>query len=370
MSYTSTAAFRRAILTSHNVASGCDLYPAAGPAIYGIPVVGGHVRIDNSASERRTTAIDLAGADLIPEGALNPLSPYGAEVRPWRGITYPDGSTEIMPLGVFRISTVSVKDDGTPSLSIEGSDRSRPLSRNKFVDPYVVPAGRNYATAIGELVQNRMPGVDMALAETAETTPLLVYDTEDDPWDHILEMAKAIGFEALFDADGQFVLRPQPDPSDDQPLARFVEGADSVLLSLDRGISDDPGYNGVVMRAESTTLPAPLRSVVWDLDPTSPTFADGPYGRVPAFQSSPYIATQTACDAAARAWLVKNLGGTDSITLSAVPDPSLDASDVAVVRRAASKVDQASVIEALTIPLEVDSDMSVTLRTRQLLVAS
>jgi hypothetical protein len=366
--YETSAAFRIKVLESHEVASGCDLYPANGVPIFGLPVTGGEVRVDNTASERRTVDLDVASADLVPSDARDPLAPYGSEVRPWRGVRLDDGSLEIKPLGVFRITDADIRDDGVPGLSIKGSDRSRPVARNAFIDPWIIPANLNYVTAIGNMLADRLPGVDMTLAETAEVSPLLVFDIEDDPWSALQKMAAAFGHIVLFDADGNFVLRPQPDPSDDQPVAAFVEGAGSTLLSVDRSLSDEPGYNGVVMAAESTTLRQPIRAVVWDMDPDSPTYALGPYGKVPAFQTNQFITSQTGADAAARAWLIRNLGGTDTITLTAIPNPALDADDVVTARRLAAGVDQVGIVQALTMPLDVASSMSVTLRARQLLV--
>lgn len=367
--FTTSAEFRGAVFHSYTAVSGADLYPAIGDTLYDLPVTDGEVRVDASAAVRRVlNNLQIASPDLLPSDAKNPAAPYGSEIRPWRGIRFPNGHIEKVPLGVFRITDADINDDGTPGLVVNGSDRSRVISRNRFTQPYVIAAGQNYATAIGTLVSDRLPGADILLADTDETTPLLVFDVEDDPWTHLQDMAKSFGHECLFDANGTFVLRPQTDPSDEQPVAWYAEGVNSVLLSIDRSLSDEPGYNGVLMRAESTTLPQPIQSLIWDMDPSSPTFADGPYGRVPAFQTSPYINSQTACDTAARAWLVRNIGGTDNVSFSIVPNPALDAGDVVGISRQLAHLERAGVVESLSVPLSATESMALTMRSRQLLV--
>lgn len=375
---------------SHTVISRADLYPAAGPPIFGLPITAGSVAVDATSNVRRTLDCQIADqtGQFTPSNVYAVAAPYGAIIRPWRGILYPDGTSELLPLGVFRISSLEVTDDGAPTLKITGSDYSRTVARNRFVDPYVISAGQNYATAIATLADNRLPGLDQDLDTTAEVTPLIVIDAQEDPWQHLQDMAAAFGFEVFYDQDGGFVLQAQHDPTDDQVQIVYASGEDvatltaaadgtatslpaaAVLLDLDNTYTDEPGFNGVVMAAESTTLPTPLRTVLFDMDPTSPTYSQGPYGQVPDFQSSPFITSQAACDAAAAAWLRKHIGGTNDLSFSIIPDPSLDAGDVIRIKRSGSNIDTIGVVGGLTIPLAVAEKMAVTLRSRLPLVTA
>lgn len=375
---------------SHTVISRADLYPVAGPPIFGLPITAGNVTVDSTSNVRRTLDCEIADqtGQYTPSDVFAVAAPYGAIIRPWRGILYPDGTSELLPLGVFRISSLEVTDDGVPALKISGSDYSRTVARNKFIDPYVITAGQNYATAIATLADDRLPGLDQNLDSTAEVTPLIVIDAQEDPWQHLQDMAAGFGFEVFYDQDGGFVLQQSHDPTDDQVQLVYASGEDAavltaaddgsatslpaaaVLLDTDETYSDEPGFNGVVMVAESTTLPTPFRTVLWDMDPTSATYSQGPYGQVPDFQSSPFITSQAACDAAAAAWLKKHLGGTDDVSFSIIPDPSLDAGDVIRIKRSASNLDTIGVITGLTIPLAVTDKETVTLRSRLALVSS
>lgn len=388
--YTVSTKWQRSIRESHTVIFRADIYPAGGPPIVGVPIVAGSVQVDATAAVRRTlqscVLADPTG-QLIPIDATSALAPYGSMIRPYRGIQYPDGSTELMPLGVFLITDADASNRGTPTLTVEGSDFSWAVARNKFTDPYVIGAGQNYGDAIAALADNRHGGDTQLITPTEQTTPLIVIDVQEDPWQHLADMAGGFGFEVLYDQDGAFVLRRVHDPTDDQIVVAFATGdnpltmlgllstssglpAAANLVDTDRKLSVDPGYNGVVMVAESTTLPTPLRTVLFDMDPASPTYALGPYGMVPAFQSSPFITTQDGCDAAATAWLSKNLGGTEDVTFDIIPDPALDADDVVRVIDDRIKLDTIGVIQSLTIPLSITDSMPITLRPRQILVTS
>lgn len=385
--------WKKAIRSSHTVVSYVDVYPwqpGAAP-FYGVKVLSGGVTVDSTSSVRRTLdcvlAQDTAGR-LIPSTVFSPTAPYGSWARPFRGIQYPDGTVEVMPLGWFRITQAENDDAGAgPGIHLTGSDKSEPVSANIFTDPYVIGAGQNYATAIATLADNRHPGDVQTIMATDQITPLIVIDVGEDPWQHLTDMANSFGGECFYDQIGGFVLRLQPDPTVDLVTATYAAGEDlatlsmsdgagvtlgaaAVLLETDHILSTQPGYNGVVMTAESTTLPAPLRTVLFDVDPTSPTYSLGPYGKRPSVQSSPYITSQQSCDAAARAFLIKNIGGTEPVTFAIIPDPALDADDVARVVRTSSGLDITGVIQSMTIPLTISERQDITLRPRQSLVVA
>ena len=104
----STVAFRAAVASSHSIATQVLVGPWSG-ALTDISayVLDGEVSVDRTRAQRRTCSLtigDVSGG-LIPRFASDTLAPTAAQyLRPYRGVTFPDGSTELMPLGVFRIS--------------------------------------------------------------------------------------------------------------------------------------------------------------------------------------------------------------------------------------------------------------------------
>jgi hypothetical protein len=320
--------------------------------------------------------LEQLAASLVPKQPSDTFAPYGNILRPWRGIrvpgaTYSDSfDTDIYywPLGVFRLASASITDDGVPKLSITAYDHSRTIARNKITQPWIVAAGTNYGDAITALCQDRLPGLQALPHGVIDLTPQIIVDPETDPWKTVTDWAAAIGYEVYIDVYGQLVIQAEPDPSTDPVTWTYQDGtldANAVLLSVDRSMNDEPGYNGVVLMSESTTIPVPIRVEVWDNNPSSPTYYLGPYGKVPKFVSNPLVTTTTQGTAAATAELLKSAGGTEQASFAIVPNPAHEAGDVVRVVRPLSRTDRVGVIDSMTIPLDVKSAMSIQTRERR-----
>lgn len=373
---------------THNIAVLGQVYAGADPdrVLYdGLPVLSGNVTVDAYAPIRRTLDLTLVDDDdrfadaarRITPGAVGDLfSPYGSMVRIQYGVEVPGytgpfgDSYAWFEQGWFRIAQTGVKGDGT--VRITASDLSRTVARAAPVVPLVVPAGTLSTTAIVTVIAGGLPPAiaqrtcyDLAqVVPSGEVTPLVVLDVRADRWVEATRMAAAIGYEVFFGEDSGLVLRPVPDLTSQEPAVRFVEGETAALLEADRELSDDPGYNGVVLDAEATNLPVPLRSIVWDTDPDSPTYHLGPYGQVPRFVTSPYVATQAQADAAARAELTKWLRRTDRTQIAVIPDPALQVQDVSEIRRTRSGIDDLYRTDRQVLPLGETDAMTLTCRPR------
>lgn len=355
-------------------------------------ILGGDVTIDRTAQFRRSCKIEVApyGAPgeltavediqqmsetLIPKDGNDAFAPYGNKIRLWYNIqvigytNLIDGS-QMYPfsLGVFRISTVDIDDSGVPKLIIMAYDESRTISRNKLATPWIVAAGTNYGDAIIALCQDRLPGLQAKPHTITTTTPQIILDPESDPWKSVTEWAAACGSVVYLDRDGYLTIQDEPDPETDPVVWTYDDGGsnpNAVLLSVGRGMSDEPGYNGIIMTSESNTLASPIRVELWDDDPDSPTFARGPYGKIPYFESNPLLVDSTQASAAAAAKLLQIMGGTESVTFGAVPNPAHEPGDVVRVIRPLSLTDSTAVIDSLVIPLDAGNAMTVRTRERR-----
>jgi hypothetical protein len=305
------------------------------------------------------------------------MAPYGNIIRAWYGIeipglgTPPPGDPDGMyywDLGAFRISSVDVSDDGAPKMSITGYDHSRTISRQKTTEPWIVAAGTNVGDAIVALALDRLPQMDWVPHDITATMPQTILDPEADPWQACQDWAQAIGYEVYFNAYGQLVLKAEPDPLNDPVVWTYQDGTldpNAVLLSVNRGMSDDPGYNGVILTSESNTFGAPARVEFWDDDPSSPTYAQGPYGRVPYFMTSSLYVDSEQFAKMAYAQLLKVMGGTETMDFAIVPNPAHEAGDLVRVVRPLSRADTTSIIDSFSIPLGVTSPMTIRTRERR-----
>jgi hypothetical protein len=360
-----SSAYADLIGSSHTVVTKADLM-LDGAVIYpDLPVTGGQVTVDRTAQVLRVASISLVDVygDLVPDSPFQSLTPYGTEVKLYRGLQLLDGTPELIPLGVFRLSQTSIKDNSGALIDLSASDRSRTISRTKFTGTYAIRAGTNVADAVASLVQNRLPNVPMNITGTSHVTPALSYDAQADPWsDAIQTLATSIGFDAYFDVEGVFTFEPTADPSKQVPVLQLIEGPENVVTEIDTAYDDDPGYNGVIITGESTTNTTPAYGEAWDLNPESPTYFLGQYGRVPRFETSKTVTTNDQAQAMAAGLLLRELGVTVQREITMVPNPALEPADVVHLSRAASKVDENVVLDYFTIPLTVQGMM--TCRTR------
>jgi hypothetical protein len=359
--YAVTARFLEALRHSHNVRVQVDAYRAGVLIQADLPVAAGAVTIDGSSEVRRQLDLSVADPGLAPAAGdtTGPLTPYGTELFVRRGITFPDGSTEWVPQGWFRVQSVS-GSLAPEVLKVQGVDRSRTVADARFLTPTQSVTTNTIPNEIKRLVQGAIPGATF-IDRTGSTasTPELVW--EQDRWAAINDLATAIGAECFFDADGACVLRPVP--SIDSPVSWYVDAGESgVLIGGSKQTSRDTTYNGVVASGERTDNTSPYTATVTDNNPSSPTYWLGPYGQVPYFYSSPIITSLAGAQSAATGLLARTKGLTRSVSLSAVPNPALEPGDVIQVVFP-DRTYERHVVDSLTIPLDPGEAMPIGTRS-------
>lgn len=361
--YSRSAAFDTAIRSSHTVVITADVLLGGVVVVSNLPVVSGSVEVDGTAAVRRRCSLSLVDADgSLTRSTTAPLSPYGREIRIRRGLRLANGTIETLAIGTFRISTVSVDDSGgTRNVTVSGFDRARSISRARFETPYTIAAGTNYATAIQTLIQSRAPSVPVEFDVTTATTPLLVFDQGADPWQTAVDMAASIGCDLYFDPTGKCIMTRT---SEQQTISwDYGAGSNAVVLSVDDTLSDEPGYNGVVVDGEPAGAP-PVHAVVYDTDVSSPTYSLGPYGKVPRFYRSQFITSDPQASAAAAGLLIRERGGTEALKFSAIPHPAHEVGDLVRVADNKLGIDGNYLLESFTLPLGTEP-MSCTTRKRR-----
>lgn len=364
---TVTAAFDEAVRTSHRIAVQATVTDSTGTETT-VPVIDGTVTLDQTAAIRGrcdVTLVDDGTLGLVPTASSSLLAPYGNELRLARGITYPDGTTETIGLGVFRIQDAEITDDpGGVQIRVAGLDRAARITDARFEEPYNVASGTNYATAILTVIQAAYPDVTYDLTSTPLTTPALIAQEGDDRWKFATDMATAVAMRLYFDGDG--TLRLVPDSLGD-PVATISEGQDGVLVTASRRWTREGTYNRVIATGENTSETAPARGVATDDNPLSPTYYYGPFGRVPRFYASPFITTDAQAAGAAQKLLNDQLGTSEQVSFGSLVLPHLEPGDTVTVTRVRSGINEAHILDSLTLPLSPEGTMSGQTRARQVL---
>jgi hypothetical protein len=300
---------------------------------------------DETQSPRWTCSVTVesqgVGIDnLVPQvdgDLLHPLT--GNELRIFSGYQWSDGTSEVVPCGVYRMSRPAITDDGSKvEIVITGNDRAFEISRRSWVVPYVISGAPTYDVAIQALINDRFPGLTYNFQPTTNTVPDITFGTTGmtspvDPMGDAIQLATANGTEVFFDDAGVCILRVVPDPTTAPVTLNFTEGPNCTVNEGERVLDESQTYNGVVATSSAAGIAFPVQEVVWVTDPDSP-LNPATFGYVPYFYTSPLITTSAQAIAAATSILQTLLTAYDNLSTSVVMNASLRAGDCNGVTRA------------------------------------
>lgn len=354
-----SAAFLAAVRGSHRIASRARIITpgatGADPAGTDLRIVDGTVTLDAGADVRGS--LDLVVTERWPAGDTTAdLVPYGTELAVSRGILFGNGAIQRAPLGIYRVITVEQEDAPDGPLRITAQDRTAGLVDARMLTPVSYAATATYSAVVTGLVQAVYPGqlIEWDDATDVETIGRRTV-VEEDRYAFLRDLVTSLGKVMFFDYRGILVIRDPPDPT--VAVWDVDAGANGVLVSASRALTREGVYNAVVASGEALDDAAPPLGVAYDTDPTSVTYWDGPFGKVPRFYSSPLITTNAQALKAAQTMLTEALGLPYSVDFSAIPNPALEPLDVVRVTyppdlRQHPRVRQEThVLDSLTIPL-------------------
>ncbi len=320
-------------------------------AVVDIPherVASGSVAITAAQGVRRTLTLSVVNTGI--EWAA--LEPAGAWLSVSRGPLFWSGA-EYLPMGRFRVD-------------VEAMDYSDGLINLTCPDRWVVIQESTFETAerpradtfIHEIVRLLQPGGTAVRVLTSRDAPLpragIVYTDSREA--AIYGLAQVVGVDVAYAADGVAEIRDLP--THPRAVAWMVDhGQNGVLVSVDRSRTRQYSFNRITVVASSTSGAAPfLKFTVEDLDPTSPTFVNGPFGAKPKRISSDLVTSSQQAKAMATAALPRFIGLQSQVTWTAIGHPALDVLDsVGVVFGAQpgmNRVAEAHVLDTLTQPLD------------------
>ncbi len=276
--YPVSDAFREAIVSCDQRAVVRVVVELDGSELGVLPLTGGAVDCDGTRDGALRPCRSPSRRIPTPSIGWRPPAPRSSSPA---GIL-PDGTEELVPLGVFVLDAdLEESDDGT--ISVSAGDRSRRISRARWIDPYVVAAGTPVGEAVADLLRACWPDcpIGSTLAAADKTTGArLAYlgGADSDPWKDARAVAASAGLDLYFDGEGTAQVRDTPDPESDPACWTYFAGEDGVVLRRTRKAILTQQYNGVVVTAEGSGVAVPLRGEAWDDDPNSPTYAYGPDG--------------------------------------------------------------------------------------------
>lgn len=348
--------FLQRLAESHTVATRVQLFLTDGQ-VADLAHTGGSVTVDRGQSIRRTCTVTGCDVSLIPRSPSDQLATYGARLRLARGVDYGDGTSELVPLGVFRLDAVD-GDLGQGPVTLQGKDLSAIVADDRFTAPYT--ATGTVVSAVTALVVRSIPDAAVITDTVDAAIGRRTFDVEGDPWAAVQEIAAVAGAVVYPNADGVFVIAALPDLLTTEPVWAVEATEGGVYISGTRAMTSDNVFNGVLARGENTAdNVAPVSYLATDNDPNSPTYWGGPFGRRPMFYSSSTLITLGACTQAATLKLAAakspNAGG----NFSSLPNPALEAGDVLRVLHE-DGTRELHQVAAFTVPLDLGGDFPIS----------
>lgn len=325
------------------------------PSGYEIPIISGEVRADASADIRSSLTLTTSGDGTWPHEQDDLLAPYGNEIWVERGLDFGNGVREIVGLGYHRIDTTSQSQGPDGEISITASDRMAGIIDARLVVPVQFVSGTSLANAFDVLVHEVYPDAVIVYDFDAEDSTFTTsHIAEEDRYGFLNDLARSRGKIMYWDYKGQ--LRVESPPNPDTPVYQVASGAHGVLIEISRNLTRQGVYNAVVVNGETPTDLPPVQAIVYDNNPESPTYWDGPFGHVPRFYYSSFITTVAAAFSAGESLLQQAIGLPYNIDFQSIVNPALEPYDP--IRITAPDRTDIHVIDSITIPLMAERPLA------------
>lgn len=347
--------FLNALTYPHQMTVRAELY-YEGSLVAEVPIISGSVQGDRNSVVRRQLDAEV-DPRLIPRDLASRLTPYGSTIRVWRGIRFPNGVVEDVAVFYGRVNALEF---GRLQNRLRASDLASFISDARFEAPYTATKGMTVVNQMKALITDVLPNATFTITTTANqtiTTPATWDRERGEALDHL---AATINCEWWAGPDGSFHIEPLPVLSEADPSWTLDGGETGVTISAVTQLDRAGVYNAVVVNGEPPDGTVPVRSVVRDVNPNSVTRWGGPFGKVPRFFASQFIYTQAQADKVAADMLADAIAGTQSVNISATPNPRLDVGAVVdVVNSGMSGWDGFYFVKSFTLPLVADQAMSL-----------
>lgn len=365
------AQYRDALTRPYTVYNRIDVLDRNGSVLQsGLPFIDGSVRatLNSRVARVLTLTVDKSWFPFQSNGAVDTgglLTPFGNRIKAYRGIVYGDGSLASFPVFYGRIETVQMSRAG--SVSISANDLAADVVDAQFEAPEQSNPANTISEEFQRLILEALPDATFGTSDLTgiKIAPVAWQTDRGQALDDMSATAAMLWYPL---ADGSFVQRytPWTNPGQTPQLTLSdgtgaVGGALNMIADWTITLSRSGVYNAVVFAAERQDGTKPVYATVRDVDPASPTFYLGNFGRKPLLIQNQAALTQSQCKLAAQSALNAATAITQTWDpVSIVPDASLELGDLITMN--AEGVSSQQVVAGFTLPLRETGDMSLSLR--------
>lgn len=364
-------AYRPALATAHQPYSRVEVWQSGiqveeltladpvTPSTVGAPVfLAGSVRATLASQVARVLTLSVPDW-LYPWNANDLLNPYGRILKAYRGIRYGSGLVDEFPVFVGPIDNVRPQAGGTATVT--ANDMAADVVGASFPAPSIADVGAPVAAEVKRLILGAVPDATFGTFDTfTATVPNISYDVDrGQALDGLAKVAGAYWYPL---ANGSFVLRSIPWTVPVRSGGFPLTNVGGTLLAAFPLRSRAGVYSRITVSNEPADGSAPFHATADDLDPTSPTYVNGPYGVKAAQIRITQAVNQGTCFATAQTQLQHSKALTASWALTCVADGSIELGDIAnVLFRDRFGVDHQAtqVVSGYTIPLDLHQTMTI-----------
>lgn len=283
-----------------------------------VAVSGGTVTVDSSQNVRRTASLSLVGDSNVYARIMTPGTVFHID----HGLDY-GNSTELLPVFHGEI-TSGQQVFGGQTINVSCSDQAVRLARSTFITPYIPTVTLRRSQVITNMVNAELPSV-LVNSATSDKETVGAANWLNSRLDVLTDLSKDGSIEAFFLPDGSFIIRDRP-VLDSSPtwLTRSV-------TSATRTRPMDQLYNTVVVQPAATDGSQTWTQQTVTITDTSSPIHPSKIGTAVYVYPSTTIKTASNAIATGRTILNRFMGVTESLALTGIANPALEASDVITV---------------------------------------
>lgn len=283
------------------------------------------------------------------------LAPFGNEISVAMSVVQNGvaGANGWVPLGRFQIATSTIDDTGVDmTTNLDLYDRSWAIAQRELLTAYNLPAaGGDLQSEVEALIATAWTGsktgkvpwtYSITPSTSGYTVPAGTLNQGQDPWQACLDLAASCNYELFFDVNGNVVGKPVPDPGSQPVVWNFTGNALSVTgqpynpvggtpyttpIDVTLAMTRDGVSNDFFVSATGSNN-TPVQEQVYDNNPASPTYVNGPMGNIPTFIYDANITTGAEATGEATYDLQSSLGQVWTLAVDTPPNPLFDIDDV------------------------------------------
>lgn len=288
------------------------------------------------------------------------LAPYGNMLRVTRGIEFADGSRSAWIVFLGRIQNATLNVDGT--CTVDAADLAADVLEAKFLAPNNSQAGTLVPTEVARLISDALPQATFGVSDTFnQVVQPLTWQL--DRGQALDELGASVGAFWYALADGDFVLRRYAWTVRMPPVVTYSDGDGGSITGASASRSRDEVFNSLTVTGERLNGDQPVFATAQDLNPASPTFVSGAFGRRHYLMRLQTPATQPVAQSAAQDNLRRLTALVDAWSWSMTVDAALELGDT-VSLNVYGKSDIIQVVSGFRMPLDLSGPMQVQARAQ------